>query len=411
MRPILKSYLHRVGIVLLVWMLFSGCRLFSSMTSGEAAPTRPVSSQPTAIDESVSAEPTKSLSSDGAGPLQIGDAYPFPFSDTKWVVGSSLAASPDKVWIGTLNGTIEEVDAQSGAFGRSLSLVPGAGGDLLDAKPILQLTFEGGYLWALGDFFESGMSHPLLLAIDADRGTVAQQWDLYSSDWLGDDEESQDPENFCTAPGKIWIDNHVIDARTFEVTRDELYRGIEHCTYNGNGWMWMTSWTGLDRGDGLFFAHADDFTEGPYQRTWPFLIHENGLNAVQGDSIMALAGDRMWIGMSQFETGSVGVLDAYPPDLDDLMKLSGPLVRVPLLESLQDVRLLYAGDYLWVLYVGGEHGGWLYQLDPQTGKTLVSLDLVGDEGRTMGDFPMDIASAGDNLWVVTTQQLLRIKMP
>jgi len=51
-----------------------------------------------------------------------------------------------------------------------------------------------------------------------------------------------------------------------------------------------------------------------------------------------------------------------------------------------------------------------YQLDPQTGATIESLDLIGDQGRAKGDIPKDIATEGDNLWIVTTFQLLRVKL-
>lgn len=429
MRPILKTHFHRTGTVLLIWIMFSGCGLFTSMTSGGTAPANTESSGPDANHESVAvetgtpappAEPTKDGSSNEPRSLGIDDAYPLPFSGTKFINGSSLAAGPGKVWIGTLQGSIEEVDAQSGAFGRSLALFPGAGEDPFDIKPVLQLTFEGGYLWAAAHFtdVETYDNHPHLLAIDINKWAAARDWDqsLEAIEWVGENYEwiidpalREDPENFCTSPGKIWMEGHVIDTRTFEVTPDAYNPGASFCAYNGKGWMWTTEWTGGE--DGLYFVNADDLTEMPGQYRWPFLIHEQGSATAQGDSFLALAGERMWMGRSQYEPGSVGWLDAFPSDLDELMKLSGPPASVPLLESLGNVRLLYAGDYLWILYLGGGSGGWLYQLDPQTGKTLASLDLVGDEGRATGDFPMDIASAGDTLWVMTSQQLLRIKMP
>jgi hypothetical protein len=75
------------------------------------------------------------------------------------------------------------------------------------------------------------------------------------------------------------------------------------------------------------------------------------------------------------------------------------------------LKLFSAGNYLWVLDTLGDKMGWLFQMDPETGATVASLDLVGDEGRTIGDLPMDIATEGDNLWVLTGRQLLRIKLP
>ena len=51
-----------------------------------------------------------------------------------------------------------------------------------------------------------------------------------------------------------------------------------------------------------------------------------------------------------------------------------------------------------------------YQLDPQIGATIKSLDLIGDQGRAKGDIQKDIATECDNLWIVTTFQLLRVKL-
>jgi hypothetical protein len=73
--------------------------------------------------------------------------------------------------------------------------------------------------------------------------------------------------------------------------------------------------------------------------------------------------------------------------------------------------MLFAGNYLWVVYTHGAKAGFLYQLDAQTGETIDSLDLVGEAGRSVSDVPQDMATEGDNLWVLTSRQLLRIKLP
>ncbi len=104
------------------------------------------------------------------------------------------------------------------------------------------------------------------------------------------------------------------------------------------------------------------------------------------------------------------ILEAYPTNIDEAMKTTGPLVSVPLPDDDSNVMMIFAGDYLWLVCTG-DKVGWLYQLDTQTGETINSLDLVGDEGRAVGDIPMDIATEGENLWVLTSRQLLRIKLP
>ena len=104
-------------------------------------------------------------------------------------------------------------------------------------------------------------------------------------------------------------------------------------------------------------------------------------------------------------------ITAYPADMDQLMRETKPLAKVTLMDESHQIKILYAGNYLWLLWMSGDKRGVLYQLDPQTGATINSLDLVGDQGRSKGDIPRDMATEGKNLWIVTIFQLLRIKLP
>ena len=119
----------------------------------------------------------------------------------------------------------------------------------------------------------------------------------------------------------------------------------------------------------------------------------------------------MWMAGSGGGGNQNMTLNAYPADMDQLMKQTKQLVSVRLMANSSQFRLLYAGNFLCLLWYGGDQRGFLYQLNPQTGATLNSLDLIGDQGRKKGDIPKDFASESDNLWIVTTRQLLRIKLP
>lgn len=76
--------------------------------------------------------------------------------------------------------------------------------------------------------------------------------------------------------------------------------------------------------------------------------------------------------------------------------------------------MLFAGNFLWLLWTGGEKVGFLYQLDPQTGATINSLDVAVDKAPdefVADTAPQDIATEGDNLWILMRFHLLRIKLP
>jgi hypothetical protein len=362
----------------------------------------------------------ESTATTGPYTLKVSDRYPFfpPTSDTgRLILGSSLAASPGKVWIGSGYGTIEEVDSQSGGFVQSIpiaSTIPGStktvAGIEMTVFPTLKMAFEGDYLWAWAESIVNGRAHPYLFAIDPDNWSIAHLWDLDSSEWTQNQERLFLPEDFGTSPGKIWIDNHVINTRTFEVTADIYMPGMTQFAFNGMDWMWLTGDTG--HGDGLIFINTDNPTQGRYQTRWPFLVHRaDGSSGVGPGNPLVLAGDRIWIGKGISGANPTYSLIAYSANMDQLMNETGPLASVPLQDSYQKIKMLYAGNYLWVVYTHGVKPGILCQLDPQTGETLNTLDLIGDEGRSMGDVPQDLATEGDNLWVLTVRQLLRIKLP
>jgi hypothetical protein len=235
-----------------------------------------------------------------------------------------------------------------------------------------------------------------------------------SHEWLGNKERLHLPEDFGISPGKIWIDGHVIDTQTFEVTPDVPMPGMTSFAYNGKDWMWMTGENGGNCDDMLLVGTADPANDHWCKSHWPFLIRTEGGVVTGPGSQLVLAGDRMWIAGGLSETASsapIHTLSAYWANMDQAMQETGPLASVPLMVIPSEVELLFAGNTLWVAYTGGEKMGFLYQLDPQTGATINSLDLIGDQGRSIGDIPSALASEGDNLWILTARQLLRIKLP
>ena len=309
-----------------------------------------------------------STATNGPYTLKVSDSYRFfPPASTdpsKFIIGSSLAASPGKVWIGSGYGTIEEVDSQSGGFVQSIpiaSVIEGSkktvAGIEMTVFPSLKMAVEGDYLWVWGESIVNGRAHPYLFAIDPKNHSIAQLWDLDSSEWTQNQERLFLPEDFGVSPGKIWIDKHVIDTRTFKVTADIYMPGMTQFAYNGRGWMWMTGDTG--HGDGLVFLNTDDPTQGRFQTRWPFLVHQaDGSSGVGPGNPLALAGDRIWIGRSISGETPTYSLEAYTADVEQLMNETGPLASVPLLDSHQKINMLYAGNYLWVVYTHGEKAGY-----------------------------------------------------
>ncbi len=358
--------------------------------------------------------PTAGSAGAGSGPLAIRDSYPLQVA--KGMIGSSLAASTGKVWVGTGRGTIEKVDSQSGAFEQSISLVSTkidleslSSGGIVAA--VIKMGFDSQYIAATMIVSDQIPPHRYLFVVDSGSGAVVHQWDLQSAEWSID--STCFPDDFGVSPGKIWLDGHMIDTKTFEVKKDIPNPAYSHFAYNGNGWMWITGDMGGSCDD-LVFINTADPTKDICQNPLPFMNNSGDkVGSVSiNDSIMVLAGDRMWMaGRGGGDGGQNMTIVAYPADMDQLMKETQPPAPVRLMNNGSEFGLLYAGNYLWLLWKGSDERGFLYQLDPKTGAIITSLDLIGDQGRAHGNVPVDIATEGDNLWILTRFQLLRVKMP
>jgi hypothetical protein len=344
---------------------------------------------------------TTTAGSTATGPysLEISDSYPLDVANG--VLGLSMTASPGKVWLGTGNGTIEQVDSQSGAFVQSIPLITGEG---LGYYLVATLGFNGQYIAALE--ITRDLKSLNLFAVEPGSGKVVHQWDMQSPEW------SEESRMFTStvlgvSPGKIWVDGHVIDTQVFDIKKVSMLP-MTRFGYNGKGWMWITGDSGGSCND-LIFVNTDDLSEVVCQPRLPFLVEPN--HVYPDVSIMALAGDRMWMVTGGEGGGQPLTITAYPADMDQLMKEMKPLAKVTLMDESHQIKMLYAGNYLWLLWMAGDKLGFLYQLDPQTGETINSLDLVGNQDRSIADIPRDMATEGKNLWIVTMFQLLRIQLP
>jgi len=421
--PRTRIPLWQWSILIVAWILMLSCNLVPSpggAKTSTAAPDQPIDAA-TLPAEQVTEAPADSVeatappAADTATPgpyvLAVSDRY--PFFEKKITIAQSLAAREGQLWIGTISGTLEEVDPQTGTFGKSISLAPEDATSPFPGMqvvfPIMKMIFEGDYLWVHAGFFEGSDIPPALFAIDPDTGEIVREWDLNSPEWMRDYERGGEALDFGfgVSPGKIWIDGHIVDTKTFEVTKVSMPTIMTLYAYDGREWMWITAELG-GRCNDLILINVNDPATGWCEDEWPFFT-----NAANGDglgNLMVLAGDKMWMA----DTGNDGsyVLEAYPADMQQGVEITRPLVSGPSPDSESSLKLFYAGDTLWVLdTIGDSKMGWLFQVDPQTGETLNSLDLVGDESRAVGDLPMDIAAEGNNLWVLTSRQLLRIKLP
>jgi len=347
--------------------------------------------------------------------LAVSQAYQLPID--KGVLGASLGAGDGKIWVGSLQGSILPFDPQSGTFGQivptGMGNAPG-GPQSPNLNPVLQMSFTGQYLWALVDLpDQKGEEHAHMLSIDPGGETIVHQWDISLPDWQKDTAfQTLNITGFGVSPGKIWIDYHVIDTQTFAVTAKIPMPEDAVFAYDNSGYMWMTGRTGGDCDGDLLFTGVDDPAHSDCEKPWPFLPHVKDGYTGGVESLLTLAGDRMWIsGGTVAPSPITSVLEAYSADHQQLLQEKAPLARVTLPDNFLDLKMVYAGNSLWLVNTHGEHKGLLYQLDAKTGASINTLDLAQTTRGYPGNDPHDIATDGHNLWILTTFQLLQIKLP
>jgi len=328
-----------------------------------------------------SSEAMASPAAGGAGAPSVANVY----SLAHVAFFSSMAISPGKVWVGSLLGTVDAYDAQTGAPLQSISLFPDSGG--MTALPVQDLLYDGQNLWALAISNTELVADRLFVISPAD-GKILQQFD--TSQW-----QNHDDARLGFSPGLVWTESHVIDTKTFEAKHvahpdSPIYR------YDGSGWMWIMGTFCQECGYDIWLFNTANLPEEKY-----------GPKAVENTTAMTTVGDRMWVATEK-TSGNITthVLQVYAADGE---KTSGDTQPLQTLAPVDDhpLSLLYDGHALWLL-AGGKNQGALFQLDPQSGATVNRLDIPAS---MEGDVPADIAFDGHNLWVLTVKQLVRISLP
>jgi len=389
----IPSNIHhrRSATVLLAWILLLACSLFPfGMRSSETAMDQPAGAATLSPGQAVGiATPTDApidqteAATNTSTTLSVSDRYPLPHI-SGW--GNGLITTPGKVWVGSVNGMVDVLDAKSGQVLQSIALFPGSGG--MTQQRVYDLKFDGQHVWALAAS-KKEYQPDTLFVIDEASGTVLRQFD--ASEWEGEQDQK-----LGYSPGRIWASHQWIDTRTFEVQYDVVPWGDAYA-YDGKGWMWITgNWYVSDCNPVLSVTNADDPTQ--HYAAWSRDLH--------GDACakpITLFGDRIWVAVSAHPDNntSAPALWAYPADGSKMTKETHePLVMVPSPDD-DPIALIGDQDGLWML----AGNGYLYQFDPQTGALLNSLDLVGANQNT---FAANIALDDHDLWVLMAQELLRL---
>jgi|WetSurMetagenome_2_1015567.scaffolds.fasta_scaffold21297_2 hypothetical protein len=312
----------------------------------------------------------------------VSDRYPLQHLCSPASCG--LTTTPGKVWAGSAVGVIDVYDAKTGDPLQSISLFPGSGGAA--AQPVLDLFFDGKYVWVLASSKLEEIADTLFV-IDPASGEIVHQIDI--SQWRGDMNQKMG-----YSPGKLWTADHIIDAQTFEITKVTMpWEG--HYAYDGKGWMWITGSFCVMCNTVAWIYNTDDPTQE----------HSGGnISGNASSNPLVLSGNLIWVVISQSD--STTALYAYSPDGSKMTGDTQPVTKAPSPDD-QPRALLDARDSIWML-AGHNTWGNLYQFDNQTGAILNQMELVSaDDHKT---YTVNMAYDGKDLWVTLAKELLRIPL-
>jgi hypothetical protein len=327
-------------------------------------------------------QPTPGSTNNPLSTLSISERYPLPNYTFE---GLGLITTPGKVWVGSVNGMVDVLDAESGQVLKSIALFPNSAG--MTPHPVFDLKYDGQHVWALTTLKRDDKPDTLFV-IDESNETIIKQFDV--TEWDGDLDQ-----NLGFSPGKIWLSHQLIDTQTFEVKYDVVHWGYFYA-YDSKGWMWITGeWTYSDCNPNLWVINADD----PAQHYPGWHLYKHGL--VCSMPVTSI-GDLVWVVVSQ--QGATDELWAYPSGGGEITVETQPSIMVPSPDPIP-IALVGDQDGLWML--AGD-SGYLYEFDPISGTLLNSLELYGATEREM--FSANIALDAHDLWISMSSQLWRIRL-
>ena len=414
-----------IPIVSSAMIVLSGLACGSSSTTTTKTP---VSNATTAFPEShpslfptaITPQPTQTLDATPPSQPVIANAYNITQLSTNSGIGlqGSLAISPGRVWVGsdglgTPNGEmtsdtnwstepgIEEWDADTGKFLRTITFP--------QARHIADIKYADQHLWVLAAK-TSPLTEPYcvdtLYVLSLPDGQIVKELNTRTPG-LDDDcntDGSFNSDRMAVSPGKIWAADKVFDTQSLQALEPGLskYMSDAYFGYDGQHWMWINRSCAGCNPDLLLFD-----TKDPTK-----LKDENGSGEAEtksyADSAIALANGKMWIGVRTVADAIAKkertYLEAY-----DLNQTDHPILSVDITKELTGgggnfLSLMTADNHVLWLANNFNPANTLYYHDEKNGQLLGSLRL-----DTLGI--ANIAFDGKNIWVLDSNQLVRVALP
>ena len=305
-------------------------------------------------------------------------------SDTNW------AAEPG----------IEEWNADSGQFLRTITFP--------QARHIADIKYADQRLWVLAAK-TSPLTKPYcvdtLYVLSLPEGQIVKELNTRTPgmDDCKDNFDMDYGDKMGVSPGKIWVAIQVFDTQSFQAEKmKHVNMGMPQLAYDGQHWMWVTrDCEGCDSPN-LFLYDIHNPTQ---------LKDKYGTGVADdnhGDEALALGNGKMWLGAKTI-ADAVAKKDKVYLQAYDLDQTGKPLLSVDITKELSGGGGIYLS-----LMAADNHAVWLAN-HFSTANTLYYHDQTN--GQLLGSLHLDtlgiaaIAFDGKNIWVLDSNQLVRIALP
>jgi hypothetical protein len=293
---------------------------------------------------------------------------------------NTMEIGADRLWLGTNNSTIEAYDTESGERLRLIRLI--APGKSQIYGSVLDILYDGRYIWAVVSRMED-LSGGLFTIDPMDNAVIGYHFFP----------PGRMPQALAATPDRIWVAGHDFFQPFDADTLQPLHPPIRLSDHMIEDEIHTLLYTGGERL--LLAARFSSAFVNLYDPGFkPHYAVALGHGAI-------FDGNAIW-------TATFGMLERFLPDLETF-----PDLKLDLSRSWNDPQA-YAkamaadGESLWILEA---RGPYLYQHDLATGKFLDRFLVLEPESVMRGITGLAILSGEKALWVLTSQELVKVALP
>jgi hypothetical protein len=293
---------------------------------------------------------------------------------------NTIEIGAGKLWLGTNNSTIEVYDPEHGERLRLIRLI--APGKSQISGSVLDIVYDGRYIWAAVSRMDD-LSGGLFTIDPMDNAVIG--FHFFPPGRM--------PQALAVTPGRIWVAGHDFFQPFDSDTLQPLHSPIRLSDHMVEDEIHTILYPGGERL--LLAARFSSAIVNLYDPNYkPHYSVALGHGALYD-------GDAIW-------TATFGVLERFLPELETFPDLKVDLARMWNDPQAYAKAMTSDDENLWILEA---RGPYLYQHDLASGKYIDRFLILEPESVIRGNTGLAVLAGDDSLWVLTSQELVKVALP